>query len=125
MTKGDLDAILTAYRRGLKADMIQASTSTGQWGTIFCLPPCSPSVMESAGRQFARSRAENIRHCRRARLRGPSATQDVIIATVLPMRQQTVARISDGTLLALEVYLEDAPLVALDSAFASPLSSRS
>ena len=107
MLSNDLTSTLLAYRGGLKADIIQAKTEGKVWGPIYCVPPCSPAAMERAGRQFARARAEAIRHCRQARLRGLLETEEVVVITVLPQREQTIARLKDGIVLRVGAYLTD------------------
>jgi hypothetical protein len=116
-----LDEALAAYRGGLRADILQAKTD-GKWGPIWTIPPCSPVAMERAGRQFARSRAQAVRHSRRAHLRRPSApseTVNVVVITEFPGREQSVT-IFDGVPLRLNVYLEDEALAALAAAFSPP-----
>ncbi len=114
-----LDEALAAYRGGLSADIVQAKTD-GEWGPIWTIPPCSPVAMERVGRQFTRSRAEAVRHTRRARLRHPSvssAAVEVMIATELPGKEQSVTTF-DGVVLQVDAFLEDHALVALAEAFA-------
>ncbi len=113
-----LDEALAAYRGGLKADILQAKTD-GEWGPIWTIPPCSPVAMERAGRQFTRSRAQAVRHIRRARLShtASSSAVDVVVMTDLPQRVQAVARIEDAIALRVNIYLEDDALLSLEVAF--------
>ena len=114
-----LDEALAAYRGGLSADIVQVKTD-GRWGPIWTIPPCSPMAMERAGRQFTRSRAEAIRHVRRARLcrsSAMSAAVEVMIATELPSKMQSVTTFG-GVVLQVDSFLEDPTLAALAEAFA-------
>ena len=118
MNNTEKSEMVSAYRRGFAADIVQARQDVGgEWGPIFATPPCSPDAMGQAARQFTRSRAVAVRHCRRARLRGPSSCTDVIVVTELPSRQQDVARIEDGVMLQVRTYLVDESLAALAAGF--------
>ena len=92
---------------------LEPKGSGGQYGPSRRV---TPPAMERAGRQFRRCRAEVVRHCRRARLRGPSSATDVVIVTELPSREQHVTSF-DGVTLSVNAYLEDEALAALAESF--------
>jgi hypothetical protein len=100
--------VIAAYRRGAKADFLQAKIR-GQWGPLWTVPSCSPNALDRAGRQFARCRAESVRHYRRAVLRrGSGSACDVVILTVLPGRLQHVREVTDGAVVVVDFLADDA-----------------
>ena len=104
--------VIDAYRRGATADFLQAKIR-GRWGPFWTVPGCSSDAMERAGRQFARCRAEAVRHCRRARLTSRSGImRDVVIVTVLPSRSQDIRTLETGTVVRVR-FLSDHVLDAL------------
>ena len=117
----DWPRIITAYRNGLTADLLQAEFQREQ-GVIWTVPPCSPEALERAGRQFLRSRARRILHVRRAVLRRRDQDdQAVVVATELPGRRQDVRDLNTMEQIVLQRFLSDAALNALQEAFAPPL----
>ena len=121
MERIDWENIITAYRNGLTADLLQAEFQREQ-GVIWTVPPCSPEALERAGRQFSRSRAARILHIRRAVLRGRDRPdQAVVVATELPAHRQQVRDLVTAEEIVLRRLLSDAALAALEAAF-TPLS---
>ena len=117
----DWPRIITAYRNGLTADLLQAEFQREQ-GVIWTVPPCSPEALERAGQQFSRSRAARILHIRRAVLRGRDRPdQAVVVATELPAHRQQVRDLVTAEEIVLRRLLSDAALAALEAAF-TPLS---
>jgi len=89
VTADELARILSAYRRGLTADMIQMRIG-GEWGVIWTIPPCSPEALERVAHQVRRCRADRVRHIRRARLmvRGADPIEAVILTEISPVIQE-------------------------------------
>lgn len=113
----DWPSIITAFKNGLTADMLMADYERGQGG-IWTIPPCSPSSMERAGRQFSRSHAQSVLHIRRAVLRRRGRQdQAVIVATELPSRKQQVWDLGTSEEVILRRLLCDVALTALETAF--------
>ena len=123
MKPADVEAIVTAYRRGLKSDIVQGRINA-IWGAVWTVPPVAPEAMEQVGRQMTRSRAERVRHFRLARLQRPTALKPTdadfikaVILTELPSCVQIVVQLPDGKKLRLETFLEDDTLAALRHSF--------
>jgi len=113
----NIDTILTAYRNGLTADMLQAQVD-GEWGGYWTLPPCSPDFSGRAARQFGRSRAQSLRHFRRAILtKHGQESRQVVVITELPSREQSVYCLDTFRPITLPQFLNDAALAALIEAF--------
>ncbi len=111
------------YLRGNRADVLQARRG-GIWGPFWTLPPKSATAMENAGRQLTRSRAERVRHIRRARFSNGARHDgmvvdpvEVVILTELPSLFQGVVRLADGQALRVAFCFSDDSLTALREAF--------
>ena len=117
MKNFDWDKIIAAYKNGLAAEMLQAQIKD-EWGVIWTIPPCSPDAAERVGRQFSRSRAQALRHIRRAILRRAGRSdQAVVIATELPAQRQQVRDLESGAEIILRHFLRDDALSALEESF--------
>jgi hypothetical protein len=117
MQQQDWEPIVASYQQGQTADMLQAQIN-GEWGEIWTVPPCSPDALSRAGRQFTRSRANSIRHYRRAVLKEQHAeVQQVVICTELPSRRQTAYCLTTRHPLTLSRILCDEALESLIEAF--------
>lgn len=130
MTEEEWGWALTAYRRGLAADMIQLGESGDGWDTIWTVPPCSPTALERATRQAVRCHAARVRHVRRARLRphgdGRGSTVEVVIVTEAAPVVQVVRELSSERVLLVGSLLAEEGLRALLGAVASyPVGSGS
>lgn len=113
----NIETILTAYRNGLTADMLQAQIA-GEWSEYWTIPPCSPDLAGQAAQQFMRSRAQTLQHTRRAILaiHGQQERQ-VVVATLLPSKEQVVYCLDTFLLITTQQFLCDATLEALMKAF--------
>lgn len=114
MNEEEWARLLTAYRRGLAADILQFQDAAGAWGVLWTVPPCSPTALERAARQVARCRPFRVRHVRRGRLtRQIGESIDVVIVTEAFPVIQTARCLQAGRLLQIGALVSDQGLDAL------------
>ena len=107
---------LVKFFQHSRYDMIQARTDSG-WGHAWTFAPCDVRAAEQAGRMMRRLGARQVRHSRRARLRGVGeGVVEALVVTVLPVRDQTVLHLEDGSRRSVSCLLSDECLEALEAA---------
>lgn len=115
MTDQNDYAALVKFFQHSRYDMLQAHTHSG-WGPAWTFAPCDIRAAEHAGRMMRRLGARQVRHSRRARLRGVGQGVEVLVVTVLPGSEQTVLHLKDGSLRSVNCFLSDECLEALEAA---------
>jgi len=117
MRQDNFSSVLNAYRTGFASDFLQGKYSN-KWTTYWNVPPCSPEALSRAGQQFTFSRAQAIRHFRRAVwAKHKFGARRVVVITELPSREQTVYCLETLQLIRISRFLSDAALEALIEAF--------
>ena len=97
-------------------DVLQGRTDNG-WGPAWTFAPCDIRAAEQAGRMMRRLGARQVRHSRRARLRGNGeGVVEALVVTVLPGREQTVLHLEDGSRRSVNCFISDECLEALAAA---------
>ena len=113
----EFSSVMTAYRNGFTADFLQAKYSE-KWTTYWTIPSCSPAGLEKAGRQFTFSRAQALRHFRRANLtRQGVESRRVMICTEMPTMKQAVYCLDSFRHIPFKRFLSDEALQALTESF--------
>lgn len=107
---------LVKFFQHSRYDVLQARTDSG-WGPVWTFAPCDVRAAEQAGRMMRRLGAHQVRHSRRARLRGNGkGVVEALIVTVLPGKEQTVLHLGDGSRRSVNGFLSDECLEALEAA---------